>query len=155
MPEDTKSPEAHMDEISIRVDGRPPPKSGEKSVFAHAGKYEQRVRALLEATREEVARRGLNGFGSARVRLDVELRTGTGEPPWDATNYLGGIADVLENKAKRSIAQPGSIDHFGPLAAVGLYDDVRQIKEIAYREVEGEHNEYVVTLTAIFLGSAR
>ncbi len=67
----------------------------------------------------------------------------------DATNYLGGIADVLESEAKRLIAQPGSVDHLCDLAQVGLYDDDRQIKEITYREVEGDHAEYILKLTAL------
>lgn len=138
-----------MDSITIRVEGRPPPKSEAKSVFAPGGRYEPRVIALLEAARHEMKRLGYEGYGSANLRLDVEVHTGPGEPPWDATNYLGGICDVLENKAKRSIAQPGSVDHLNELAQVGLYQDDRQIKEINYREVEGSKNQYVVTLTPL------
>jgi hypothetical protein len=138
-----------LSEITIRVAGRPPPKSEAKSVFAQGGKYEPRVKALLEAAREEITRLAFQGFGSTKLRLDVEVHTGPGDPPWDATNYLGGIADVLESKTKRLIAQPGSIDHFGDLAQVGLYDDDRQIKEIIYREVQGDQAEYILKLTAL------
>lgn len=138
-----------MDDFSITVDGRPPPKSEAKSVFAQGGKYEPRVIALLEAAVDEMKRRDFAGFGRSRLRVDVEVHTGPGEPPWDATNYLGGIADVLESKAKRRVAQPGSVDHLGALADVGIYDDDRQIKEISYREVDDARSYYVVTVTAL------
>jgi hypothetical protein len=95
-----------MREIRIRVEGRPPPKSQAKSLFAQGGRYERRVAALLEAARAEIARVAFEGFGGAKIKLEVEVCTGTDEPPWDATNYLGGIADVLENKAKRNLARP-------------------------------------------------
>jgi hypothetical protein len=98
---------ARVNEFSIRVEGRPPPKSEAKSVFALGGKYEDRVRALLEATAVRMHQLGFNGFGDARLRMEVELHTGPGEPPWDATNYLGGITDVLESKTRRKLAQPG------------------------------------------------
>jgi hypothetical protein len=104
---------------------------------------------LLEAARDEIARTGFDGFGTARVRLEVEVRSGHGEPPWDATNLLGGIADVLDSKAHKQIAQPGMLDHLGDLAGVALYDDDRQIQEVSYRVVEGPTEEYVVTIEAV------
>jgi hypothetical protein len=141
----------HKDEkvLTFRIDGRPPPKSAAKSVLAQGGKYEDRVIALLEAASKEMRRTNFDGFGSAELRLEVDVYTGPGEPPWDAANYLGGISDVLEKKAKRRVAQPGSVDHLGDLADVGLYDDDRQIKEIVYRELPGLRREYVVSLTLL------
>jgi hypothetical protein len=82
------------------------------------------------------------------VRLEVEVRTGPGEPPWDATNLLGGIADVLDSKSHKQIAQPGMLDHLGELAHIALYDDDRQISEVSYRVVDHPEEEYVVTITA-------
>ena len=137
------------EDFTVRVEGRPPPKSEALSIFAVGGRYEKRVRDLLEATRDEMERRGFSGFGDARLRMEVEVHTGPGEPPWDATNYLGGITDVLEGKDKRRKAHPGSIDHLGELAEFGLYDDDRQIKEIFYREVEGGIAAYTVTLARL------
>lgn len=96
-----------------------------------------------------MSRLAFQGFGTTKLRLDVEVHTGPGDPPWDAINYLGGIADEFESKAKRLIAQPGSIDHLGDLAQVGLYDDDRRTKEIIYREVEGNRAEYILKLTAL------
>jgi hypothetical protein len=137
-----------MDDVfTIRVEGRPPPKSEAKSIFARGGKYEPRVRALLQAALDEMQRLSFGGFGDARLRMEVDLHTGPGEPPWDATNYLGGITDVLESKAKRKVAQPGSVDHLEELAEFGLFDDDRQIKEIAYREVDGDEAHYSVRLS--------
>src|SRR3712207_302880 len=87
-----------------------------------------------------------SGFGDAPIRLDVEIRTRPGDPPWDATNLLGGIADVLDSKAHRRVAHPGSVDHLGDLADVALFDDDRQIREINYRVVDHAEDEYVVTI---------
>uniref|UniRef100_UPI00193974AC hypothetical protein n=1 Tax=Nocardioides caldifontis TaxID=2588938 RepID=UPI00193974AC len=49
---------------------------------------------------------------------------------WDATNYLGGIADVLEQKTNRGAA----VEHLRDLADVWLYRNDRQIKRVSYRE---------------------
>jgi hypothetical protein len=67
-----------------------------------------------------------------------------GADPWDATNYLGGIADVLEDKSRRGAA----IQHLGELADVWLYRNDRQIKRVTYREEEGIHG-YQVTVRAL------
>ena len=75
------------------------------------------------------------------VTLDVVLRCPAGQNPADATNYLGGIADVLEEKSHR-----GPLEHLGALAAVRLYRNDRQIKHVAYREDESAHVGYTVTV---------
>jgi hypothetical protein len=93
-----------------------------------------------------MTRTGCRGFGDAAVRLEVEVRTGPGEPPWDSTNLLGGIADVLDSKAHKRLAQPQLLDHLGDLADVALYNDDRQIKEILYREVDHPIEEYIITV---------
>jgi hypothetical protein len=61
--------------------------------------------------------------------------------PGDATNYLGGIADVLENKAHR-----GTLDHLGDLGNVWLYHNDRQIKAVSYHETEADSVSYTVTV---------
>lgn len=108
---------------------------------------------MLEAAKKEIERTGFQGFGSNGVKLEVEVRNGPGEPPWDATNLLGGIADVLDSKAHKKLAQPESLDHLGELAEVGLYDDDRQIQEVSYRVVDHPEEEYVITLTSANPGS--
>ena len=48
----------------------------------------------------------------------------------DATNYLGGIGDVLEDKSRRSA---GDIAHLGDLVDVALYRNDNLIREVQYR----------------------
>jgi hypothetical protein len=64
------------------------------------------------------------------VALDVVVHA-PGQPQGDATNYLGGIGDVLEDKSSRI-----AIEHLGDLAAVQLFRNDRQIRAISYREIE-------------------
>ncbi len=132
--------------ITFTVGGRSPSKAGSPSDLGPRSRHPERVVALLEAARDEMRRTGCRGFGGAPVRLEVEIRTGPGEAPWDSTNLLGGIADVLDSKAHKQLAQPGLLDHLGGLVDVALYDDDRQIKEIIYREVEHPNEEYVITV---------
>jgi hypothetical protein len=81
--------------------------------------------------------------------MDVVVHAAADQPPWDATNYLGGIADVLEDKSRR-----GPLDHLGPLASVWLYRNDRQIKEISYREVGSTQAGYTVTVRALIPSDA-
>jgi hypothetical protein len=62
-------------------------------------------------------------------------------PPSDATNYLGGIGDVLEDKSRR-----GSLEHLGDLAGFGLYANDRQICQVSYRVTSGQGPRYHVQL---------
>lgn len=142
----------HLQSIRFVVQGRPPAKAGSPGVLGRRSRHRERVVVLLQAARDEMARTRFDGFGRAAVKLEVEVRTGLGEPPWDATNLLGGIADVLDGKAHKKIAQPGSLVHLGDLADVALFDDDRQIKEIEYREVDHPNEEYVITLTRLHVG---
>jgi hypothetical protein len=80
--------------------------------------------------------------------MEVELRAPAGQQPGDATNYLGGIADVLEVKKRRERAS-GPLHHLGYRKDVGLYDDDSQIKEIHYREVEADEMSYTITLRSL------
>jgi hypothetical protein len=137
------------EKIVFTVAGRPPSKAGSGSPLGERSPHRQRVVALLEAARAEMVRSGFKGFGDAPVRLQVEVRTGPGEPPWDAMNLLGGIADVLDSKSHKRIAQPGMLDHLGVLANVGLYDDDRQIREVSYRVRDHPDEAYVVTVTRL------
>jgi hypothetical protein len=49
-------------------------------------------------------------------------------PRGDLTNYLGGVADVLESKYKR-LRSENKLDHLGDLLGVSLYRDDRQIRD--------------------------
>jgi hypothetical protein len=63
---------------------------------------------LRKGCGDKTNRIGAHNFANSAISmlLEVDVRIGPGEPPWDAINYLGGIGDVLESKAKRNLAQP-------------------------------------------------
>ncbi|SCL31410.1 hypothetical protein GA0074694_5977 [Micromonospora inyonensis] len=113
-----------MTEISFVVQGLPPAKNEAKSMLASGHVYADRVLALLRAAREAVGEGQKPLFPDGPLTLDVSLESPT-EPPSDATNYLGGIADVLEAKQHR-----GALEHLGDLAFVALYGNDRQIQEV-------------------------
>ena len=46
-------------------------------------------------------------------------------------------------------SQRGSLDHLGSLAAVRLYRNDRQIKQVSYREIEAEQASYTVTIQLV------
>lgn len=58
-------------------------------------------------------------------------------PPSDATNYLGGVGDVLETKTRR-----GVLEHLGALADVAVYGNDRQIQDVRYRCERGDQAGY-------------
>jgi hypothetical protein len=71
-------------------------------------------------------------------RLGLELvLTAPTEPPSDATNYLGGVADVLEAKGHR-----GALEHLGDLAGIALYTNDRHFHEVHYRYEPGSEVRY-------------
>jgi hypothetical protein len=103
--------------------------------------FADRVLALLNA-----ALRALPGdaptplFASDAVGLELLLAAAV-PPPSDATNYLGGVANVLEGKACR-----GALDHLGDLAGVALYANDRQIQEVHYRYERSSAPSYRVRI---------
>lgn len=80
------------------------------------------------------------------VGLEVTCEAAGDRQPWDATNYLGGIADVLEDKSRR---RRDALAHLGDLAAVCAYANDRQIKEIRYREIAGAAPRYRVRIWSL------
>ena len=78
-------------------------------------------------------------FGIAPVVLEVQ-QYGPMPPPGDSTNYVGGIADVLENKDRRTTP----VTHLGALARVALYDNDKQIQEFHYACHRAEAVAYTV-----------
>jgi hypothetical protein len=128
-------------EISFSVAGYPPAKNEARSMLAAGHVYADRVIGLLRAADEALppgADRPL--FRDARLGLELVL-TAPAPPPSDATNYLGGVGDVLEAKARR-----GVLDHLGELGAVELYADDRQIEEVHYRVERGADVGYRVRI---------
>ena len=104
-----------------------------------------RVRRLLEAA-ATAAQLADWTVVSIDVALDVTVRTPTPRPPADATNFLGGIADVLQDKTR-----PLNVDlsHLGPLQGIALYRNDRQISRITYRTEPAETSSYQVRISTV------
>jgi hypothetical protein len=129
-------------EITLEVQGLPPAKDGANSIFKAGHGHGVRVRALLEAAARALEEQPeFEPVKDGPVAMEVLLYPPVGGVPGDATNYLGGIADVLEQKDYRV-----AIDHLGGLAQVWLYGNDRQIKQVSYREVAGDQVGYRVTV---------
>ena len=97
-------------------------------MLAAGHRQHERVRALLEAAALAANQTGWTAV-TADIALDVVVRTPSARPPGDATNYLGGIGDVLQDKSR-----PLNVDlsHLGALQAVALYLDDCQICRVTY-----------------------
>jgi hypothetical protein len=128
--------------ISFDVAGLPPAKSEAKSMLSDGHPHATRVRALLAAAQEAAAADGFAGFGAARLGIEVVLTTAPLDQTSDATNFLGGIGDVLEAKGHRAMYTA----HLGELADVSLYDNDRQLREVHYSQKDGERGGYTVRL---------
>jgi len=129
-------------EVCFEVRGNPPLKGEAISVFNAKHGQAERIRALLQAAQRACQEQGFVPVDEGSVALGVIARS----PAGDAANIVGGIADVLEDKPSRHYRS--SIDHLGDLAAVWLYRDDKQIKQITYREEPGECS-YTVTVRAL------
>ena len=92
---------------------------------SHSGRVVELLRTAQAATADTDFVRFDGPIG-----LDVVIRAPVGMDPWDATNYLGGIGDVLEDKSRRTQV---SLAHLGDLVTVALYRNDRQIREVHYR----------------------
>ena len=124
-----------MQELSITVPGLPPAKNEAKSMLAAGHVHAKRVLALLAAVQAAAKRQPLF-FATESLGLELVLVSPTA-PPSDATNFLGGVADVLEDKAHR-----GPLAHLGPLADIALYANDRQLHEVSYRWESGSDVSY-------------
>jgi hypothetical protein len=127
--------------ITVDVAGYPPAKNEALSMLGAGHSHAPRVRLLLEAADRACQSQSFTPVDGGPVSLEVVLRCPTGQNLADATNYLGGIADVLEEKSRR-----GPLNHLNALAAVWLYRNDRQIKQVTYREEESPHVGYTVTI---------
>lgn len=112
-------PSARLDRgsLTFRVDGHfPPAKNTATSMLSATHPDTARVRALLAAAQAAVAAHpGFVPISEGRVTLEVVLTPPAGREAWDATNYLGGIADALEDKRYRGTA----VEHLGDLGGCG------------------------------------
>jgi hypothetical protein len=133
--------DGRIPEIAFDVAGWPPIKNEAKSMLAANHPQIERVRTLLQAARAAVMRTGWVPLDGP-TGLDVVVRTPPGRPAGDATNVLGGIADVLQGNG------PGrsgiDLSHLGALGEVALYRDDRQLRQVHYREEPAAEPSYSV-----------
>jgi hypothetical protein len=132
-------------EIRFEVTGLPPAKAEAKSMLSPGHSHAGRVRALLEGAAAAVEAQGWAPT-TEPVGLSVEIRATPNDGVWDATNYLGGIADVLQDKRRLDMASRAAL---GDLAEVALYVDDRQIKAIDYRLARGTALSYAVAVRVL------
>ncbi len=126
--------------LTVELDGLPPAKGSHAPLSANHP-HLQRTKALLQAVRSLLP----SGFEplSSSVGLELTLRTPSARQAWDATNYLGGIADVLQNKDRRELA------HLGELGAVSVYQNDRVIREVRYQHERADEVGYRLTIWAL------
>ncbi len=130
-----------MAEIQFVVADYPPAKNEAKSMLAAGHQHADRVVALLDAaSRALPAHTSSPLFGSSPLGLELIIVAPT-PPPSDATNYLGGVADVLEAKTRR-----GDLPHLGGLAALALYDNDKQFQTVHYEYRPGSPIHYQVRI---------
>jgi hypothetical protein len=128
-------------ELSFRVPGLPPAKNEALSMLGAGHSHGPRVLELLRAAEDALQRSGFAPVDGGPVALNMVVHAPPGQDPWDATNYLGGVADVLEEKSRR-----GLLDHLGELRHVWVYRNDRQIKEVSYRQLEATDASYTVRI---------
>jgi hypothetical protein len=114
-------------------------------MLAAGHRQHESVRALLEAAALASQETGWTPV-AGDIALDVIVRTPSARPPGDATNYLGGIGDVLQDKS-----HPVNIDlsHLGALQAVGLYVDDSQICQVTYSVERADSPSYTVRVSVL------
>jgi hypothetical protein len=89
--------------------------------------HAKRVLDLLTAAELGVKAAGWQFQVGGSLGMEVVL-TSPAPPPSDATNYLGGVGDTLEDKVRR-----GDLAHLGELAGVALYANDRLFHDVRYR----------------------
>ena len=137
-------PEDAANQVSFDVAGYPPIKNEALSMLSANHPYAGRVQALLEAADQARQAQGFVPIDAGPIALDVVVRAPSGQNPADATNYLGGIGDVLQDKSSHGLP-----DNLGPLKSTWLYRNDRQIKQVTYRETESSQARYTVTIRAL------
>jgi hypothetical protein len=132
-------------QILFEVPGWPPLKNEATSMLAVGHRQAERIEELLRQAAQAAAAAHWAPT-TAEVAMEVIVRCPAARPPGDATNFLGGIADVLQDKTN-----PRNIDlsHLGDLQAVALYHDDRQISQINYRVARADSPSYIVRITVL------
>jgi hypothetical protein len=137
------------DAIEFEVKGWPPKKSEAKSLFAADHPGADRVRALLQAARDAV-RHDRWSLVTGQIALELTIHC-PGRPNGDATNFLGGVADVLQGTTPPNI----DVTHLRDLVAIGLYVDDKQISKISYRELSANEVSYRIRVSILRLCRVR
>lgn len=132
------------DETTVEVDGYPPAKSEALSILGAGHSHSGRVKRLLEAVKAALEAQRARDLGSVPLVIHVELRCPRDGTRSDATNYLGGITDVLQDKTPR-----GTLPQLGDLATVHLFDDDRQVEEIHFRCRQADRPSYSIRLAPL------
>jgi predicted RNA-binding Zn ribbon-like protein len=86
-------------------------------------------------------------FFRGPIAFELRLRSPV-RRSWDATNYLGGVADVLESKYRRK-----NVDHLGGLVDLALYVNDRQIREVHYSHELARATSYEVRIWPLQTGT--
>jgi hypothetical protein len=128
-------------QVSFEVAGYPPVKNEAKSLLAYGHPHAERVRTLLRAARHARDAQGFEPVADGSVELDVIVQAPQDGRTADLTNYLGGVADVLENKHART-----GVEQLGDLADVWLYANDRQITTVNGRAAVADEASYAVTV---------
>ena len=92
------------DEVAFVVEGWPPAKNEAKSMLAAGHTYADRVLHLLAAAKSVIGNERSPLFGSDALGLELIVYSPVA-PPSDATNYLGGVGDVLEVKTDGALCR--------------------------------------------------
>ena len=129
---------ADESEIVISVRGLPPTKGG-LSIISPEHRHHARVFDLLSATRDALPA-GFVPYRTA-VSLTLVVHAPTPAPPGDPTNFLGGIADVLQRKVPT--------DAFGALGLVHVYENDLQLRRVEYEQRLAPETSYEVRLRSL------
>jgi Holliday junction resolvase RusA-like endonuclease len=131
------------DAIEFEVKGLPPKKSEAKSLFAVDHTKDDRVTALLKAVHDAMQCDDWNTV-TGWVALELTIYC-PDRPDGDATNFLGGVADVLQGKAPLNV----DVTHLQDLAVIGLYADDKQINQILYQELPASEVRYRIRVSKL------
>ena len=126
-----------MTTICLSVEGWPPKKNTAKSLFAERHPDARCVTNLLHKVKQALDDSEWNPTELRQIGLEIVLAEPPDGVPGDVTNYIGGIADVLQ--ANRVNAD---LSHLEDLAQASLFYDDGQIREVQCRVARGDVPSY-------------
>ncbi len=128
-----------MAEIRLTTNGLPPAKNTAISIFNPSHPHHPRVIALLHKVKEALDSSSWDPTERRRVGIELVMTETPDGFPGDATNYLGGVADVLQSNRVNA-----DLSHLGELDKTSLYLDDNQIREVRYSVERGATLRYRV-----------